>query len=52
MLMLLYDSFLCNALIDMYTKCGGVGHALQVCGAIEERHIVLWSTMIGGLANH
>ncbi|KAL1532478.1 pentatricopeptide repeat-containing protein [Salvia divinorum] len=42
----------CNALIEMYTKCGGVGHALQLFGTMEEPDVVSWSTMIGGLANH
>ncbi|XP_057799543.1 pentatricopeptide repeat-containing protein At2g20540 [Salvia miltiorrhiza] len=42
----------CNALIEMYTKCGGVGHALQLFGAMVERDVVSWSTVIAGLANH
>ncbi|XP_047974273.1 pentatricopeptide repeat-containing protein At2g20540 isoform X1 [Salvia hispanica] len=48
----LANTRVCNALIEMYTKCGGVGHALQLFGAMEEPDVVSWSTMIGGLANH
>ncbi|GAB4849716.1 hypothetical protein Ancab_004512 [Ancistrocladus abbreviatus] len=43
---------LCNALIDMYIKCGCLGAACQVFYDMEERTIVSWSAMIGGLAMH
>lgn len=42
----------CNALIEMYTKCGSVDQALQVFGKICERDVVSWSSIISGLAHH
>ncbi|GFP80283.1 pentatricopeptide repeat-containing protein at2g20540 [Phtheirospermum japonicum] len=42
----------CNALIEMYTKCGSVGQALQVFDKMPERDVISWSTMIAGLAHH
>lgn len=42
----------CNALIEMYTKCGSVSQALQVFGTMVERDVISWSTMIAGLAHH
>ncbi|GER39677.1 pentatricopeptide repeat-containing family protein [Striga asiatica] len=41
-----------NALIEMYTKCGFVGPALQIFNDMSERDVVSWSTMITGLAHH
>lgn len=43
---------LCNALIEMYSKCGSVIEAWQVFNQMSERDVISWSTMIGGLANH
>ncbi|KAH6757615.1 hypothetical protein C2S51_038763 [Perilla frutescens var. frutescens] len=42
----------CNALIEMYTKCGSVSQALQLFSTMMERDVISWSTMIAGLAHH
>ncbi|KAF5176367.1 Pentatricopeptide repeat-containing protein [Thalictrum thalictroides] len=42
----------CNTLIDMYIKCGCLEIAQKVFAGMEERTIVSWSAMIGGLAMH
>ncbi|KAI3468255.1 hypothetical protein Pfo_024918 [Paulownia fortunei] len=42
----------CNALIEMYTKCGSVNQALQLFIKMSERDVISWSTMIAGLAHH
>ncbi|XP_026406496.1 pentatricopeptide repeat-containing protein At5g66520-like [Papaver somniferum] len=42
----------CNTLIDMYIKCGCLEIARSVFDEMEERTIVSWSAMIGGLAMH
>ncbi|KAL8521990.1 hypothetical protein ACS0TY_012227 [Phlomoides rotata] len=42
----------CNALIEMYTKCGSVNQALQVFDKMRERDVISWSSMIAGLAHH
>ncbi|KAG9444314.1 hypothetical protein H6P81_015654 [Aristolochia fimbriata] len=42
----------CNALIEMYVKCGSIGEAHQLFNSMRERDVISWSAMIGGLANH
>ncbi|KAL6498732.1 hypothetical protein OROGR_028279 [Orobanche gracilis] len=42
----------CNALIEMYMKCGSSSQALQVFDKMHERDVISWSTMIAGLAHH
>lgn len=42
----------CNALIEMYTKCGSVNQALQLFNKMPERDVISWSSMIAGLAHH
>lgn len=49
---MLKKTFLCNALIEMYAKCGSVSHARQLFDEMGERDVISWSTMIGGLAHH
>ncbi|KAK9286196.1 hypothetical protein L1049_014580 [Liquidambar formosana] len=41
-----------NTLIDMYVKCGCLEDACRVFDEMEERTVVSWSAMIGGLAMH
>ncbi|KAK5839320.1 hypothetical protein PVK06_008097 [Gossypium arboreum] len=40
----------CNALIDMYSKCGSILEAKEVFHAMREKTIVSWTTMISGCA--
>ncbi|KAL5981004.1 hypothetical protein ACLOJK_028924 [Asimina triloba] len=42
----------CNALIDMYSKCGSVNRALGVFDSMTNRSLVTWNTTIMGLAMH
>ncbi|XP_031286367.1 pentatricopeptide repeat-containing protein At4g21065-like [Pistacia vera] len=43
---------LCNALIDMFAKCGDVDKALKLFRNMNERTIVSWTSVIVGLAMH
>ncbi|XP_054789259.1 pentatricopeptide repeat-containing protein At2g20540 isoform X2 [Prosopis cineraria] len=43
---------ICNALIEMYNKCGCVDQARNLFDQLVERDVISWSTMIGGLANN
>ncbi|KAK4279412.1 hypothetical protein QN277_011198 [Acacia crassicarpa] len=45
------DIFVPNALIDSYSKCGpcGLTAALNLFTSMEEKDIVTWNSMIGGL---
>ncbi|MQL99752.1 hypothetical protein Taro_032473 [Colocasia esculenta] len=49
---MLKKTYLCNALIEMYAKCGSVDHARQLFVELVEKDVISWSTMIGGLAHH
>ncbi|XP_008785897.2 pentatricopeptide repeat-containing protein At2g20540 [Phoenix dactylifera] len=49
---LLQKSFICNALIEMYAKCGSIDQALRLFEEMKDRDVISWSTMIGGLALH
>ncbi|XP_021299496.1 pentatricopeptide repeat-containing protein At4g19191, mitochondrial [Herrania umbratica] len=42
------DVMICNALIDMYSKCGSICEAQDAFHAMPERTIVSWTTMILG----
>ncbi|KAI3748005.1 hypothetical protein L6452_10809 [Arctium lappa] len=45
------DIYVPNALIDSYSRCGlvGVGAAKKVFSVMEDKDVVSWNTMIGGL---
>ncbi|XVF60602.1 hypothetical protein PTKIN_Ptkin08bG0061300 [Pterospermum kingtungense] len=42
----------CNALIDMYAKCGIVNKAWNVFNGMAERDVVSWNAMLHGFAMH
>ncbi|KAF9612801.1 hypothetical protein IFM89_004211 [Coptis chinensis] len=43
---------LCNALIDMYAKCGCVEGARLVFDKMGRKSLITWNSMISALANH
>ncbi|XP_050364800.1 pentatricopeptide repeat-containing protein At4g21065-like [Argentina anserina] len=43
---------LCNALIDMFAKCGSVDKALKLFRGMSGKTIVSWTSVIDGLAMH
>ncbi|OVA06895.1 Pentatricopeptide repeat [Macleaya cordata] len=49
---LLRNICICNALIEMYSKCGSIDQALQLFDQLDVKDVISWSTIIGGLANH
>ncbi|XP_039130393.1 pentatricopeptide repeat-containing protein At3g63370, chloroplastic-like [Dioscorea cayenensis subsp. rotundata] len=42
------DLFLCNSLINMYSKCGFVQNARRVFDEMPERDVISWNTIIDG----
>ncbi|KAL5819470.1 hypothetical protein ACOSQ3_023401 [Xanthoceras sorbifolium] len=43
---------LCNALIDMYAKCGSLGIAMDIFNKMPENNLVSWNVVIAALALH
>ncbi|KAJ8750113.1 hypothetical protein K2173_014028 [Erythroxylum novogranatense] len=43
---------LCNALIDMYAKCGCMDRAWQVFNNMSRKSLITWNSMISACANH
>ncbi|VYS63230.1 unnamed protein product [Arabidopsis thaliana] len=41
---------ICNALIDMYSKCGSIHEARDIFDNTPEKTVVTWTTMIAGYA--
>ncbi|XP_060201223.1 pentatricopeptide repeat-containing protein At3g16610 [Lycium barbarum] len=46
------DVSICNALIDMYSKCGKIGTARIVFDKMNKRDVVSWNAMIAGYGVH
>ncbi|GJN25004.1 hypothetical protein PR202_gb12786 [Eleusine coracana subsp. coracana] len=46
------DVVLCNAVVNMYAKCGDHERAKRAFGAMAERDAVSWSTMVAGYAQN
>lgn len=42
----------CNALIEMYSKCGMISQAIQLFDRMKGKDVISWSTMISGYAHH
>ncbi|KAL1224729.1 Pentatricopeptide repeat-containing protein [Cardamine amara subsp. amara] len=40
----------CNALIDMYSKCGSITEARDIFDNMSEKTVITWTTMIAGYA--
>lgn len=43
---------LCNALIDMYAKCGDITEALKIFSNMPYRNLVSWTSMMKGYGTH
>ncbi|CAN0919267.1 Pentatricopeptide repeat-containing protein At5g66500, mitochondrial, partial [Linum grandiflorum] len=43
---------LCNALLDMYAKCGRISKCMSVFDKINSRDVVSWTTMIDAYGRH
>lgn len=43
---------ICNALVDMYAKCGSLDKAMKVFDEMTTKDVVSWNSMVQGLAMH
>uniref|UniRef100_M8BVU0 DYW domain-containing protein n=1 Tax=Aegilops tauschii TaxID=37682 RepID=M8BVU0_AEGTA len=46
------ETSICNALMDMYAKCGRIDLSRQIFDVMPARDIVSWNTMIAGYGIH
>ncbi|GFP88275.1 pentatricopeptide repeat-containing protein at4g25270 chloroplastic [Phtheirospermum japonicum] len=46
------NTFILNALLDMYSKCGNIARARKVFNCIENKELVSWNSMINGYIKH
>eukprot|EP01018_Ginkgo_biloba_P034142 Gb_28028 [translate_table: standard] len=46
------DVAVCNAIIDMYAKCGSIEFARHLFDEMSDRNVVSWSAMIAGYGMH
>eukprot|EP00250_Pteridium_aquilinum_P018914 c24231_g4_i1 orf=1-3099(-) len=44
------DPFVSSSLVDMYSKCGFLGEALEVFSELPDQDVVAWTALISGLA--
>lgn len=43
---------ICNALIDMFAKCGGIDIALNIFNEMPQKNVITWTSMITAFAMH
>ncbi|KAK9116832.1 hypothetical protein Sjap_015779 [Stephania japonica] len=48
----LLDVVVCNALVDMYSKCGCLISARKVFHGMHKRNVISWTTMINGYSKN
>ncbi|URE25284.1 Pentatricopeptide repeat-containing protein [Musa troglodytarum] len=46
------NTILSTALVDMYAKCGSISRAAEIFYAIEQKDLLAWNAIIGGMAIH
>jgi pentatricopeptide repeat protein len=46
------DTYVGNALIDMYAKCGNLQNAYRIFNQLPNRDVVTWSSLIAGCAQN
>ncbi|XP_061348413.1 putative pentatricopeptide repeat-containing protein At3g05240 [Gastrolobium bilobum] len=46
------DIAMATALLDMYAKTGDLGSARKIFSGLEKKDVVMWTSMINGLAMH
>ncbi|KAK1430817.1 hypothetical protein QVD17_13853 [Tagetes erecta] len=44
-------SIICNALLDMYCKCGCLDVAQEIFDGIRTKNVICWTTMVSGYIN-
>ncbi|KAK9107378.1 hypothetical protein Syun_023389 [Stephania yunnanensis] len=47
-----YSTLVCNALVDMYSKCGNLDAAMEIFNGMVRKDVVSWNSILQGLAVH
>lgn len=47
-----FNVFVCNGLINMYSKCGDLRESLKVFELMTHRNLVTWNSLIAAFARH
>ncbi|PIN07412.1 hypothetical protein CDL12_20023 [Handroanthus impetiginosus] len=48
----LCDTFVCNIMIDMYGKCGGIDSCIKIFNETVNKNIISWTSLISALGIH
>ncbi|KAL0399762.1 UNVERIFIED_CONTAM: Pentatricopeptide repeat-containing protein [Sesamum radiatum] len=48
----LCDTFVCNAMIDMYGKCGSLQSSVKIFNEMTEKNIISWTALVSVLGLH
>lgn len=48
----LCDTFVCNTMIDMYGKCGGIESSIKIFNEMTEKNIISWTALVSALGLH
>ncbi|KAL8468704.1 hypothetical protein ACS0TY_031774 [Phlomoides rotata] len=46
------DTFVCNTVIDMYGKCGGIESSVKIFDEMTEHNIISWTALVSALGLH
>ncbi|XP_052196742.1 putative pentatricopeptide repeat-containing protein At3g01580 [Diospyros lotus] len=47
-----YNSFVVASLIELYSKCGSLDNAVKVFENVDDKDLVIWSSMVAGYGIH
>ncbi|KAI3457158.1 hypothetical protein Pfo_013821 [Paulownia fortunei] len=48
----LCDTFVCNTMIDMYGKCGGIESSIKIFNEMTKKNIISWTALVSALGLH
>ncbi|KAK6140836.1 hypothetical protein DH2020_025421 [Rehmannia glutinosa] len=46
------DTFVCNTMIDMYGKCGGIDSSIKIFNEMTRKNIFSWTALVSALGLH
>ncbi|CAK9135596.1 unnamed protein product [Ilex paraguariensis] len=46
------DTFVCNVMIDMYSKCGNLENSVTIFNEMAEKNVISWTALVSALGLH